>query len=321
MKPVSRVLVIKLGAIGDFVLSLPAMQRIRLSHPKAQITLLTTPRFEQLAKSSRYVDHVEPAGGDGGLGSTLRLAGWIRRARFDRIYDLEGSSQTNLVFQALRPFPPAWSGPATGCALRHRDPRRARLHVLERQASQLKDAGIWPDAPVEPGSAPPPDLSWILRRAPPQRPVPGASKPRPYVLMAPGGSSADKLWPIENFAELAGRLYAAGMDVVVVGGPEESGLARAIQHVARHARDLTGRTDFAQIAVLGARAALAIGNDSGPTHLMAASGAPTIALFSEASDPDLSAPRGYVAILSAKALKDLPVQQVAQTAAVMVRSA
>jgi hypothetical protein len=54
---------------------------------------------------------------------------------------------------------------------------------------------------------------------------------------------------------------------------------------------------------------------------MAAAGAPTIALFSAASDPDISAPRGYVAILTAKSLKDLSVAQVAQAAATLAPNA
>jgi ADP-heptose:LPS heptosyltransferase len=252
----------------------------------------------------------------------VALIGWMRRSKFDRIYDLEASARTNFYFQALKPFPPEWSGSAPGCALPHRDPNRTRMHVLERQAGQLEAAGIWPNAPTSPGDAPPPDLSWILKLAPEQRPVPGAGKPRPYVLMAPGGTTkTDRIWPIENYAALAGRLASQGFDIVVVGGPEESALARTIQRAAKNARDLTGRTDFAQIAVLGARAALAVGNDSGATHLMAAAGAPTIALFSNASDPELTGPRGYVAILKAQGLKDLPMQQVAETAQVMTRSA
>ena len=322
MKSISRVLVIKLGAIGEFVLSLPAMKRIRDAHPKADITLLTTPRFEQLARSSRYFNHVEASGEAKGLGVTWTLSRWIKRSRFDRVYDLENDQATDAIFRAMWPGAPEWSGVSRGAALRHRNPARGAMHVLERQADQLREAGIWPDAPVEAGSAPPPDLSWILKRSPEPRPVPGAAKPKPYVLMAPGGSSNPaKLWPVDRYAALAGVLYNKGFDIVVVGGPEESALARAIQHTARNARDLTGRTDFAQIAVLGARAALAIGNDSGPTHLMAAAGAPTIALFSKASESELSSPRGYVAILTAADLKDLPVQQVAETAKVLTHSA
>lgn len=322
MKAISRVLVIKLGSIGDFVLSLPAMRKIREAHPRAHITLLTTPRFEGLARASGNSNHIEASGDVKGIGGAWTLAGWIKRSKFDRVYDLENSPLTHRVFGSMWPGRPQWSGDARGASLRHANRQRARMHVLERQADQLKAAGIWPDAPTEPGAAPPPDLSWVLRRAPEPRPVPGAGKPRPYVLMAPGGADKGQpQWPIENYAQLAGRLYERGFDILIIGGPEESGLARAIQHVARNARDLTGRTDFAQIAVLGARAALAIGNNSGPTHLMAAAGAPTIALFSKDADPDLSGPRGYVAIVRAKSLKDLSVQQVAETAQALARSA
>ena len=63
-----------------------------------------------------------------------------------------------------------------------------------------------------------------------------------------------------------------------------------------------------------AKAALGVGNEPGPLHLAAAGGAPTIVLFSRASDPKLSAPRGRVAILRAENLSDLPVAQVAQAA-------
>src|SRR5690606_19127730 len=75
-------------------------------------------------------------------------------------------------------------------------------------------------------------------------------------------------------------------------------------------RDLTGRTDFARIAALGARAALVVGNDTGPLHLAAAAGAPTIVLFSKASDPALAAPRGHVTVLQAADLAELPVETV-----------
>jgi ADP-heptose:LPS heptosyltransferase len=322
MKPASRILVIKLGPVGDFVLSLSAMKRIREAHRGSHITLLTTPQFESLAKACPYFDQVEPHGEPEGMGDGLAVIGWLRSSKFERIYDLTGNKRTNGYFNALKPFPPAWSGPAPGSKFRIPTEGREGMHLLEREAEQLKIAGIWPDAPVERGVAPPPDLSWILRKAPEPRPVPGQAAPRPVVLLAPGGSTdAKKLWPIENYGVLAAHLRERGFDIVVVGSPEESALARAIQRHVSQARDLTGRTDLAQIAVWGARARLAIGNDSGALHLMAAAGAPTIALFSAASDPDVSGPRGYVAILTARSLKDLSVAQVAQAAATLAPDA
>jgi ADP-heptose:LPS heptosyltransferase len=70
--------------------------------------------------------------------------------------------------------------------------------------------------------------------------------------------------------------------------------------------------------VLGAKAALAVGNDTGPLHLAAAAGAPTIVLFSKASDPTLTAPRGRVTILQSDRLADLPVAKVAQAASALL---
>ena len=315
-KAINKVLVIKLGALGDFVLALAAMKKIRQAHPKAKITLLTTPPFAALAKLSPYFNTVETDGRPGDLGELSAMLGRVRRARYDRIYDLQTSSRTGWYFQALRPFPPQWSGIAAGCALPQRGKARNGMHTLERQADQLKQAGIWPDAPTEPGSAPPPDLSWILRRHKEARPVAGAAAPKPYVLLVPGGSAhrPEKRWPVESYAQLAGLLKARGLDIVVIGGPQESAMARQIQKAVGQARDLTGRTDFAQLAVLGAKAALVVGNDTGPTHLLAAAGAPTIALFSDASDPELCGPRGHVAVIKSHDLKALPVSTVASAA-------
>jgi ADP-heptose:LPS heptosyltransferase len=311
-----RILVVKLSALGDFVLALAAMKKIRQAHPKAHITLLTTPPFEALARICPYFNAVDTGGRPGSFSDWMGLRRRLRAAKYDRVYDLQTSAHSNRIFQAMRPKPPPWSGVAFGCSLPHRNPLRNAMHTLERQADQLMHAGIWPDAPTEPGAAPPPDLSWVARALPPERSTPGANRPRPYVIFVPGGSAhrPEKRWPVEKYSELARTLYARGFDIVIVGGPQETDLAHTIQRAAPRARDLTGRTDFARIAVLGSKAALAVGNDTGPLHVAAAAGAPTIVLFSSASDPALSAPRGRVAILRAERLADLPVAQVAQAA-------
>ena len=312
-----KILVIKLSALGDFVLALAAMKKIRQAHPKAHISLLTTPPFEGLARASPYFNAVATDGRPESLSQWLALRKRLRAADYDRVYDLQTSAQSSRIFQLMRPGPPAWSGIALGSSMPHRNPLRNGMHTLERQADQLMYAGIWPDAPTSPGTAPGPDLSWVLGGGPGERPASVGVKPKPYAMFVPGGSAhrPEKRWPVEKYGELARILYARGLDIVIIGGPQESALAQAIQHNVPRARDLTGRTDFARIAVMGAKAALAVGNDTGPLHLAAAAGAPTVVLFSGASDPTLSAPRGRVAVLQAKKLSELPVAEVAQAAA------
>ncbi|MFN3856437.1 MAG: glycosyltransferase family 9 protein [Caulobacter sp.] len=316
MAAAEKILVIQAGNIAEFVLSLAAMRKIRQAHPRAHITLLTVPAFEALARSSPYFNDIDTSGELLRSGGWLALRGRIKQARFGRIYDLQGTAATNTLFQMLRPFPPVWSGPASGAKLRHRNPDRDRMHMLERHAEQLRVAGIWPDAPTTPGDAPGPDLSWILRRAPAPRPIAGAVAPKPYVLLVPGGkdNAPEKRWPIEGYSELAARLFAGGYDIVIIGGPQESALARTIQKRVGRARDLTGRTDFAQIALVGAKAALAVGNDTGPLHLIAAAGAPTIGLFAGGPEALVSSPRGHVAVIHAPDLASVAVDTVANAA-------
>ncbi|HSV04694.1 MAG TPA: glycosyltransferase family 9 protein [Phenylobacterium sp.] len=317
---VEKILVIKLSALGDFVLALAAMKKIREAHRKAHISLLTTPPFEGLGKASPYFNAVHTDGRPETFGQWMALRRRLKAAAYDRVYDLQTSNHSNRIFHLLRPDPPAWSGIALGCSLAHRNPLRNSMHTLERQADQLMYAGIWPDAPTSPGAAPPPDLSWVWRKEAGERPVAGGVRPRPYVMFVPGGSAhrPEKWWPVENYAELARILYARGYDIVIIGGVQETPLAHAIQRVAPRARDLTGRTDFARIAVLGAKAALAVGNDTGPLHLAAAAGAPTVVLFSKASDPSVTAPRGRVSIVQSDRLADLPVAKVAQAASALL---
>ena len=311
-----KILVIKLSALGDFVLALAAMKKIRQAHKRAHITLLTTPPFESLAKACPYFNAVETDGRPSGLGEWLALRKRLKGAKYDRVYDLQTSAQSARIFHMLSPFPPEWSGIAAGCSLPHKNPNRNRMHTLERQADQLRYAGIWPDAPTEPGTAPGPDLSWVLPKPPQTRPVPGGVKPKPYALFIPGGSAhrLDKRWSADRYGQLGKILFERGYDIVIIGGPQESALARQIQREVPRARDLTGRTDFARIAILGAKASLVVGNDTGPLHLAAATGAPTVVLFSSASDPELAAPRGKVTVLRAGNLADLPVAEVLQAA-------
>jgi ADP-heptose:LPS heptosyltransferase len=304
-----RVLVIKFGGLGDVVRSFAALVRIREAHPEAEITVLTTPPYAPLYAASPYVDRVESDGRSKEFRKTFALIVRLRRSRYDRVYDLQTSARSSRLFYGMLPFPPQWSGIALGASHRHRNPHRDSMHALEQKADQLKAAGIWPDAPITPGQAPPPDLSWAVFNDQPNHSPKFFGLAEPFCLMVPGASlhRPCKRWPVERYAALARVLRAEGLNVGVIAGPAEKDLAAAIPL----AKDLTGKTDLLQIASLGARAAFAVGNDTGPTHILAAAGAPTLVLFSSDSDPALCAPRGRrVALLRQDRLSDLPLDTV-----------
>ena len=296
-----RILVIKHGALGDFVLATGPFSAIRGHHRHAHVTLMTSPSYAPLGRAGGWFDAVwedaRPRPWD--LAGWLGLARRLRREGFDRVYDLQNSDRTRAYFFLLGGQRPEWSGIAPGCSHPHRNPERGRMHTLERQAEQLHIAGI--------AKVPPPDLSWaeadIGRFA-----LDGA-----YALMVPGGAAhrPDKRWPATRYAELARHLQTQGIRPVLIGGAAERAALGEISARATDALDLCDKTSFAEIAVLARGARLALGNDTGPMHLIAACGCPAVVLFSAASDPARTAPVGaHVTVLRRPSLADLPAAEV-----------
>jgi ADP-heptose:LPS heptosyltransferase len=296
-----RILVIKLAALGDFVQAFGPFAAIRRHHPDAEITLLTTRLFATLAAESPWFDRVWSDGRPNwwSLAAVLQLAQRLREMGFDRVYDLQtsGRSSRYRMFVGSRA---EWSGIARGASHLDANPRRDLLHTVDRQRGQLVAAGIT--------EFPRPDLSWL------DTDVSAFGLPPRFALLLPGASAGrpGKRWPAGQFGALAARL---NMPSVVCGIASEAPLAEEIRRLAPGAIDLTGRTDLRQLAAVARRASLAIGNDSGPTHLAAAMGCPTVALFGSESDPALCAPRGQaVTILRRQPINGLSVDEVLQSA-------
>ena len=97
----------------------------------------------------------------------------------------------------------------------------------------------------------------------------------------------------------------------VIGAAAEQGVLADINSHCPAALNLCGRTDFGQIAALARGAVAAVGNDTGPMHIVASVGCPATVIFSAASDPDLTAPRGArVRLLQCDRMVDLAVDEV-----------
>jgi len=292
-----RILVIRLGALGDFALSFAAFAAIRAHHADDHITLLTTPPFVSLALDSPWFDALRTDTRPGwfDLPGLWRLRGQLRG--FDFVYDLQTSRRSSRYF-TLAGRPP-WSGIARGCSHPDRNPGRNQLHTLERQQGQLRDAGIT--------AFPAPELGWLSTGGP--------DIARPFALLVPSTSPAHggaKRWPLERFCAIARQLAARGVTPVVIGGAADAPNAAAILAACPTAIDLTGRTNLQDLAGLAARAWLTLGGDTGPVHLAAIMGSPVIALFSKYSDPIQASPRGrQVTLLQEGVLTDLPLARVA----------
>ncbi|MCR9219373.1 MAG: glycosyltransferase family 9 protein [Alphaproteobacteria bacterium] len=305
-----RVLVVKLGALGDFVLALGPMQAIRRAHPKAEITLLTTAPYAALGERCGWFDRVWTTERTRNPVALWRLRRRLIGGRFGMIYDLQTSDRSSLFWRMLWPRRPPMSGIAKGCSHPHDNPARDALHTVERQRDQLARAGI--------AEVPAPDVAWM------DSDVTRFDLPERFALLVPGGAAhrPDKRWPAAQYAALARRLAAMRLTPVLIGAGADAEATAAIKAGCAPALDLTGATDFLDLAALARRADLAVGNDTGPMHLIAAAGCPSLALFGAASDPALCAQRGpCVEILRVPALHDLDLERVVAAVQSLARPA
>lgn len=297
-----KILVIKLGALGDIVQALGAMAAIRRHHPAAHITVMTTTPYEVFLRASGYFDDVwldnkpkwfQP-------GAWLELRTRMKDAAFDRVYDLQTSDRSSLYYHLYWPGPwPEWSGIAQGCSHPHANPNRDYMHTMDRQADQLLATGITESFL--------PDLSWA------DSDTSHFNLVEPFCLIVPGGSPhrPRKRWPTSRYADLANALVKAGVTPVLLGATAEADILGAIANASPGTRNLCGRTNFLDLAALARRATAAVGNDTGPMHLLASADCPCTVLFSSESDPALCTPRGAaVNTLRIQNLQDLSLPKV-----------
>lgn len=302
MREPKRILIVKLSALGNVVLSLGPFAAIRQHHPGAEITLLTTSPYAAWLAQAPWFDRVvideRPPWWN--LAALWRLRRMLLGGRFDRVYDLQTSGRSGWYFRLFpRRNRPEWCGIAPGCSHPHRDLGRDCMHDIDRQFAQLGYAGVTERVA--------PDLSWD------RSDIGRFGLPVRIALLVPGSSAhrPGKRWPAAHFAAVAEDLLASGITPVVLGTLGERDLAAIIRARAPAAIDLTGRTQLADLAPLAHAAVVAVGNDTGPMHLIAAAGCAAIVLFSHDSDPARCAPRGRsVTVLRRPDLADLPVAAV-----------
>ena len=130
--PKERILVIKLGALGDFIYSIGPMQAIKKNHPDSELTLMTRPAFEQLGQRINIFDEIlidqEPKKWQ--LLKMIKLRNILRSKDFTRIYDLQTSDRTGFYYKMLGPgLRPEWSGIVKGCSHYHHYKRPTLIHT------------------------------------------------------------------------------------------------------------------------------------------------------------------------------------------------
>ena len=208
----------------------------------------------------------------------LKQRSRLQSGNFDRVYDLQGVTRTNLYFWSLTKRP-EWVGMARGCSHPYPQKDPHRQHPQERFKTQLGLVGIQSLSSI--------DLSFLASEID-QFPVHS-----PYALLIPGASNAHggkKRWPLQKYAEIACYLKSKNILPVIIGGANEDN--SLISQLCAEALDLTGKTSFIDIISLAKNALFSIGNDTGPMLLCHAAACKTLTLFSSVNPPLIGGARG-----------------------------
>ena len=309
-----RLLVVRLGAMGDVLHALPAVTALRKAHPAWKIGWAIEPRWRPLLTTEStniglggernparpVVDqiHLVPAKAWGkklfsretrvGV-RTLRTE--LRAAEYDAVLDLQGSIRSAVV------------GRLSGCRRRIGD-----AHPWETPARWLYSERVVTVGPhvieqnfelasAVAGDLLPPTVSWLPVDAEAElwcdsldEIRTGNETGQPVILIHPGGGWGAKRWPAERYGAVAREFSMRGALVLVNAGPGEEALAGAVV-TAANGRGTVLACSLEQLMALTQRVSLVIGGDTGPVHLACAAGKPVVGIYGP-TDPRRNGPYG-----------------------------
>jgi lipopolysaccharide heptosyltransferase I len=315
---VSRILVIRLSALGDVIRTLPLLPPLKARYPAARIAWLCEPANRPVLDRQPLLDEIlefprASLARDlarGRLPATLRtlrqVARSLRQRRFDLVLDAQGTYKslllTRLTGGRMR------VGFVRGAAkeylpglLTHRvSPPPGPLSRVEKALGLL--APLQGDPELAAASLPENRLESLEATR-----LWTAAGSSPRILIGPGASPRQdyKRWPARRFGELAAALAGQGMTVRLAWGPGEESLAEEVAVAAGLPDLVLPPTSIPLLAELLRAADLFIGNDSGPTHLAWLVGTRVVALYGP-TDPTVNAPwgEGHVRISVPVAARD-----------------
>lgn len=289
-----NILVIHFGQLGDVVLGVPAMRAIRARFPDARITVMSGKSTGVIIELARMADEQitvdRVALRDGGkvrsIRSILSLVREVRQRKFDFVIDLNSLYETNLL-GFCGGIPQRLYADRKGrsinflCNFTEKPPLEDRSrHVAIRYLDVLKPLGV--------------EAKPVLELVPMHEDLANTErlleshaidKKDNLVGMFLGAGHPTRRWPLEKFAALATRLTVDGSRVLVFLGPEESGLLTQVKSQFPPSAVILDQLKLSELLAVLTFLRVLVSNDTGPTHLAAATNA-SIILILHSNAPD-----------------------------------
>jgi lipopolysaccharide heptosyltransferase I len=287
-----RILIVKLGSIGDIVHTLPALDAIRKALPHAEISWVVEQSTSEILRDNPLIDRlieVDTKALRRGLmsGETLRAPRQqlrrLRASAFDVAIDFQGllkSASIARLSGARRVFGYTREGlrePASALFLSKRVHVPKKTHVIFK-ALQLVQGALGIAVPSDPA-----ELNFPIGI--PDRDHLAASTEierikSPYAILNPGGGWPTKLWSPQRFGQLADALWSNfGLESLITYGPGEEQLAQSVIEGSRAGKARTVNLSLKGFFALAQHAKIYVGGDTGPTHLAVAANTPIVGLF------------------------------------------
>ena len=284
---IKSVLIIKLRAVGDVLLSTVVIPNLRHAFPGARIDFLTEPPSAEILQGNPSIDDTLLFDADRMSG--VALIRTVRRRRYDLIIDLFGNPRTALVTRL--------SGASYRVGFRFRqrayaynivvEPRGGKVHNTQFNLDALEALGIHIIDRSLQFSFSPEDVAYVdgfLKQ--------GAEKERLLVGINTGGGWYTKRWGLAQYAALADRLIADfNARIVLLWGPGQRSEVERLQGLMKRPAFVPPATSLKQLGALLRRCSFIVSNDSGPMHLAAAVGTPVLGIFGP-TNPMLQGPYG-----------------------------
>ncbi len=282
---IQKILIVRLGSLGDIIHTLPAQQLLHHCLPHAEIHWLTESAYAPLVEAVPGVTRVWVAGlrkwsWQSSPQPLARLIRALRREHFDMAFDFQGLLKSAVVARVSGARLVAGFGAEltrerlASAFYSHQAAAKPgeNLHVVDlnlRLAHQPGCAnGVGPIIPLRI-----PDASTRLVRQ--ELTKHGIKQP---ILLNPGAGWVTKLWPASQYAALAHRIeQKLGIPVVLTYGPGEERVVEAFQQAG--ANVLSFPTSIMELAALCRESRLMVAGDTGPLHLAVALGTPTVAIM------------------------------------------
>lgn len=277
MEVLEKILVIQTAFLGDAVLTLPLIQKIKEKNPDSKIFVLCIPSTKNVFINSKFVSEIivyDKRGKQKSFLSYIKLLYHIRSIKFTKVVSPHRSLRSTLISFFSGAITTVGYDTASMSFLYVKKVKYQKdKHEVERNISLLcdeRDNDSWRILPeLEIGEEVKLKIDRLLAELPFKK----------YIAFAPGSVWKTKVYPKEYFVELTKLISFNEYGILLIGGKEDSGICESIVHDGKNSFSFAGKLSITESVELLKRCTLLVSNDSAPTHLAMIADIPTLTIY------------------------------------------